>query len=279
MDRNLRLQSRCEILLINSIPYRWTSAVAVLGVGGMIRFGYPFPEHQLLPFETATLILFSFTILIYQYDSIALTGNPLKDLPNAWKNKRILFFSFFTTLACCALSIVALPPHLHQEMIVGLFLVTLYFLPLKWIRFFLDQVHLIRWAFLTALIGGAGVIIAGTTESLPNALPLVAPLIIGNLMVCDFRDSQVDRIDPKRNELSTAIHVLQKQLLFLFTLTIGIVILIYQWHEISPEYWILGHLMGFAMLWFACHQRAQPWKVTLLADTALFVPCPVLLLT
>ncbi len=244
----------------------------------MIRFGFPYPEQQLLPIELVILTLLSFTTLIYQYDSIALTGDPSRDFPSAWNNNRVLLLSFTAAFFCSVYSFTVLPTYLYEEMIFGIALITIYFLPLKWVRYLLDRVHLIRWAFLSTIIGGAGVIVAGTTESFFCALLLVVPLICGNLMVCDYRDSEVDLYDPQRNAFSAEESVVKKLIVVLFTLSLASVTLVQQWHEISAERWIISDAIGFGILWYACQQKSQPWRLTLIADSALFVTFILLIL-
>ena len=110
---------------------------------------------------------------------------------------RRLFICLCCAILGCFYSVKLLPLNLYAEMLLGCSLIAFYFLPLKIVRRLLDRILIVRWVFLSTLIGGAGVLIGGSGEQISAKLPLLIPMICGNLVVCDkLRHTCVDFCKP-----------------------------------------------------------------------------------
>ena len=242
----------------------------------MARFGLAPSEEPTIPLITAVFTLASFTLLVYQWDSLrdARSGNqsqPLSETVN-----RVLHGSFLAALLGCLISVSILPEYLYGKMILGGSLIAFYFLPFRGLHRIMDRWLLVRWLFLSTLIAGAGLSIAGPQQGPLSALILIVPLIMGNLLVCDYRDQDEDLRDPQRKALGTD----RKSTGALLTLILGVALvsplILSKFLGIHPGPWILANLAGFFLLWLACLQDQWPGRLTLLADLALIVAGAIL---
>lgn len=276
MDRELRLQAFIDAFLKNTLPYRWSSVIAVLGAGGMARFSMVESDQQLLPIHVAILTLTSFTLVVYQWDSIRELKTINNFTTNKTRTKRIMFVSFFFAITGCAIALTLLPEYLYKEMLIGCGLIVFYFLPLKIVRMTLDRYLVIRWIFLSFLIGGAALIVAGPANHHAFGLPLLIPMICGNLLVCDFRDRHEDGHNPNRTGFSGDKKKVGWQLFFLLALSLMALFAVSSIEDLQVLSWTIANFCGFGLLWLACCQERWPWRLTLLADFSLFFTAMVL---
>ena len=269
MDRKLRVQNAIDKFLKHTLSYRWSSALAVLGVGGLARYGFDNRAQEILPYDTAVTTLVSFTLVVYQWDS-------LKDLLaiGSEEGKKPVSRRLFICLCCailgCFYSVMLLPLNLYAEMLLGCSLIAFYFLPLKIVRRLLDRILIVRWVFLSTLIGGAGVLIGGSGEQISAKLPLLIPMICGNLVVCDYRDRSEDLQNPNRTGYSGDRKHVFRDLTLLFVISLMALFGISYIHDLAIKPWIFANVLSFGLLIVASGLDRWPWRLTLIADLALF---------
>ena len=177
---------------------------------------------------------------------------------------------------CSVYSCFMLPSDRLGYLWNGLALITLYFLPMKWPRRILDHWLPIRWVYLSLLICGAGIVIAGDPDALFSALLLIVPLICGNLLICDLRDQEQDLANPHRSAFPGGSGT-AKVLLGLLFLTPAVLILVQDPESAIPRWhWLVALFCGTALLWIATFQRQHPWRMTLLADLSPVIAAIIL---
>lgn len=95
-------------------------------------------------------------------------------------------------------------------------------------------------------------------------------MICGNLLVCDYRDRSEDRHNPNRTGYSGG----QKQVLRDLTLLLVISFLtlfgVSYFYDLAIKSWIIANGFAFGLLIVASVLDRWPWRLTLIADLALF---------
>lgn len=239
--------------------------MAVLGTGAMARYGFISESSQPIPWPHSVFVLSSFTLLIYQLDSILglLESRPVSALIKG--RHRWLIFSCFIALICSTYCCFLLPSERTGYLSIGLILISLYIFPALKIRPALDRFLPIRWTYLSIILASAAITMGGDPAHLPHMLPIIGVLLCGNLLICDFRDQDQDQAHPNRTAFPWGAEHARIMVGSLLLIAVALIFLnsdraLSQWH------WLAAICCGSALLWLATYQEKSPWRMTFLAD-------------